>query len=135
MNVHLHRSRYVMGWVLAIIFFSPFALILASPQSKVSRSGVTGRVTCSGRPLSDVMICLDAEGGDHSAFGPLGSDGSFQLLSMRDGCPGTAPGRYHAHLYTTAQGAKLPAKYRSTQTSGLEIEIESDWNELDIELE
>jgi hypothetical protein len=109
-------------------------MIFESSRPKFSLSDVTGRVTCSGRPLNDVTICLDSPGGVHSAFGPLGSDGSFRLLSMSEGCAGASPGRYHAHLYSTSRASSLPDKYRNPGTSGLEIEIDSDWSDLHIDL-
>jgi hypothetical protein len=134
MNVHLHHSRNVMGWVIGIAVFSPFALIFESSEPKFTMSDVTGRVTYSGHPLNDVMICLDTEGGVHSAFGALGSDGSFRLLNMNGTVSGALPGRYHAHLYSISQASNLPERYKNPKTSGLEIDIDSDWNDLHIEL-
>ncbi|MGP0064818.1 MAG: hypothetical protein ACLQGP_14625 [Isosphaeraceae bacterium] len=134
MNLHLHHSRNVMGWILGIAAFSPFALIFDSSDSKYTLSDVTGRVTYSGRPLSDVIICLDTEGGVHSAFGSLGPDGSFRLLNMDAGSVGAFPGRYHAHLYNHSQASNLPEKYSNPKTSGIEIEIDSDWSDLHIDL-
>jgi len=136
MNLHLHNARNAMGWILGIVAFSPFALIFESPSPspKLTLSDVTGRVTYSGRPLNDVIICLDLEGGVHSAFGSLGADGSFRLLNMNEGCAGASPGRYHAHLYGTSESSSLPEKYGSPKTSGLEIEIGSDWSDLHIDL-
>jgi hypothetical protein len=134
MNLHLHHSRNVMGWVLGIAAFSPFALIFESPSPSFTLSDVTGRVTYSGHPLNDAVICLDSEGGVHSAFGPVAPDGSFRLLSMNEGCAGATPGRYQAHLYSTSQASNVPDKYRNPKTSGLEIEIDSDWSDLHIEL-
>jgi hypothetical protein len=134
MNVHLHHSRNLMGWILGIAAFSPFALVFESSNSQYTLSDVTGRVTYSGHPLHDVILCLDTEGGVHSAFGSLEADGSFRLLNMEGGRTGANPGRYHAHFFSLSQAAKLPEKYRDPKTSGLEIEIDSDWSDLHIEL-
>jgi hypothetical protein len=134
MNVHLHHSRNVVGWILGIAALSPFTLIFESSSPKFTLSDVTGRVTYSGHPLNNVTICLDSEGGIHSAFGTLGSDGSFRLLNMNANCTGASPGRYHAHLYSASQASNLPDKYRNPKTSGLEIEIDSDWSDLHIDL-
>ena len=134
MYLHLHHARHAMGWILGIVAFSPFALIFVSPSPNFSLSDVTGRVTYSGRPLNQLTICLDSEGGVHSAFGSLGSDGSFRLLSMSEGCAGAAPGRYQAHLFGHSHSSPFPAKYREARTSGLEIEIPSDWSDIHIEL-
>ena len=89
MNVHLHHSRNVMGWVLGIAAFSPFVLMFESSSPSSTPSDVTGRVTYSGHPLNDAIICLDSEGGIHSAFGSLsGSDGTFRLLNFGWGITG-----------------------------------------------
>jgi hypothetical protein len=133
MNVHLHHARNVMGWVIGIAAFSPFALCLEFPSPKNTLSDVTGRVTYSGRPLNDMTICLDL-GGVHSAFSALSSDGSFRLLSMNEGCAGAYRGRYNAHLYTHQHGPSLPAKFGNPKTSGVEIEIDTDWSDLNIDL-
>jgi hypothetical protein len=134
MNLHLHHARTVMGWVLGIAAFSPFVLCLefSDPNNK-TLSDVTGRVTYSGRPLSEMTICLD-EGGIHSAFSALRSDGSFRLRSMKEGCAGAYRGRYHAHLYSHPYGPSLPAKYGDPSTSGVEIDIDTDWSNLNIDL-
>ncbi len=134
MSLHLHHSRNLMGWILGIAAFSPFALILEPSNPKYTLSDVTGRVTYSGHPLNDVIICLDTEGGVHAAFGSVGPDGSFRLLNMDGGYAGANPGRYHAHLYSTSQASNLPEKYRKSETSGLDIDIDSDWSDLHIEL-
>jgi hypothetical protein len=135
MNSHLHQARNVMGWVLAIAAFSPFALCCFEfPSSKNSLSDVTGRVTYSGHPLNDMFLCLDS-GGVHSAFSALKSDGSFRLLNMKEGSTGAYRGQYHAHLYSHSMGPSLPAKYGDPKTSGVEIVIGTDWCDLEIDLD
>ena len=47
---------------------------------------------------------------------------------------GAQPGLYHAHLYTRHDGPEIPAKYADPATSGIEINIASDWNDFNIEL-
>jgi hypothetical protein len=47
---------------------------------------------------------------------------------------GTLPGHYRAHLYTHDQGPALPGKFRSPDTSGVEVEVAPGWNDFDIEL-
>jgi hypothetical protein len=124
-----------MGWVLGTAALSPFALYcfeLPSPEATLSE--VTGRVTYSGRPLNDMILCLDS-GGVHSAFSALKSDGSFRLVNMKEGCTGAYRGRYHAHLYSHFTGPSLPAKYGDPKTSGVEIEIGTDWSDLSIDLD
>jgi hypothetical protein len=123
-----------MGWVLGIAFFSPFVLCLDfSNPERETLSDVTGRVTYSGRPLNDMTICLDLDG-LHSAFSTLKSDGSFRLLCLTGRRAGAFRGRYHAHLYSNPGGPSLPAKYVNPDTSGLELEIATDWNDFKIDL-
>ena len=76
MNLHLHHARNAMGWILSVVAFSPFALIFESPSPRLTLSDVTGRVMYSGRPLNDVIICLDSRTCIPRS-GILGSDGSF----------------------------------------------------------
>jgi hypothetical protein len=80
-----------------------------------------------------MYICLDGEGG-HSALSSLGEDGSFRLVSFEYGEEGALAGQYRAHLDSYANAPALPPKYRDSRTSGLEIDIASDWNHLDIDL-
>jgi hypothetical protein len=135
MNGHLHNARKLMAWVIGIIAFSPFALCLEFPTPKNSKplSDVTGRVTYSGHPLSEMTICLDL-GGTHSAFSALNPDGSFRLVCMDGGCAGAYRGRYHAHLYPHPNGPTRPAKFGDPKTAGVEINIDTDWSELNIDL-
>jgi hypothetical protein len=131
MSLHLHRARNIMGWALGIVAFL-LCFDFSSPP-KETLSDVTGRVTYSGRPLEHTTICLDSDG-VHSAFSLLSPDGSFQLLSMTEYRVGASRGRYHAHLDSLPGGPPLPAKYRDPSTSGVEIEIDTDWSKLSIDL-
>jgi hypothetical protein len=133
MNVHSQQARNVIGWILGIAAFSPIALCYESSNPRVTMSDVTGRVTYSGGPLTGAVICLDPKSGNHSASGTLGSDGSFQLMSI-NGRLGAVPGLYHAFLCSPVGGPSLPAKFCDPSTSGLEIEIASGWNDLNIDL-
>ncbi len=135
MNVHLHHARNMMGWILGIALFSPFALYLEPSDQPVTLPEVTGTVTLAGRPLNNMTLCLDSEKGEHSAFSNLSTDGSFRLLNMKEGGFGARPGRYRAHLFTAQQGPIVPAKYADSGTSSLKIEIAPGWNELNINLD
>jgi hypothetical protein len=134
MNVHSQQARKVVGWVLGITALSALALCYESLNSRVTLSDVTGRVTYSGRPLTGATICMDSESGSHFAVGKLGSDGSFRLYSVNGGRVGAFPGLYHAYLYSRKGGTPVPARFCSPRSSGLEIEITSGWNDLNIDL-
>jgi hypothetical protein len=134
MSIHLHHTRKCAAWILTAFAFSPFALCFASAESKVVYlSPVTGRVTISGQPASDMTLCLDS-GGVHVAFGPLDSDGTFRLNDMRWVEGGVEPGSYHAHLYSRAGGGEIPTRYLDPKTSGIVIDVASDWNDFRIDL-
>jgi hypothetical protein len=135
MSVHLHRTRQWTAWALIATAASPFALVFASTEtSRVPLATVTGRVTMSGQPLNDdTIICLDS-GGVHRAFGCLGSDGTFELTSMRRSVGGTEPGRYHGHLFSRAGGTAIPPQYGDPKTSGIDIDVAGDWNDFHIDL-
>jgi hypothetical protein len=135
MYVHLHSGRKLMGWALVVLAIVPSALCFEPATSpRVELSDVTGRLTYSGKALNDMTLCLDSPAGVHCAYASLRPDGSFRLINMDGFGMGALPGRYHAHLYTHPHGPSLPARYRDSKTSGLEIEVASDWNELNIDL-
>jgi hypothetical protein len=133
MNIHSQQARKMMGWILGIVALSPLALCYQSLYPRVALSDVTGRVTCSGRPLTGTIIYLVSDSGNDSAIGKLESDGSFRLLTTR-GRVGAFPGLYHAFFYSRKGGPPVPAKFSDPVTSGLEIEIASGWNDLNIDL-
>ena len=138
MDVHLHHARNMMGWVLGILAFLPFTLIFVpSAESSKSRnelSVVTGRATYSGRPLHDMILCLDSKVGVHSAYAPLDSDGSFRLGSIETGFGFAFPGRYHAHFLRRSDSPSLPAKYCDASSAGLDLEIPAHSSDLNIDL-
>ncbi len=134
MPVHIHRLRQWTGWTLGAVAILPWSLCLDLPVSSFHPAVVTGRVTCSGRPLGDVTVCLDRDG-QHSAYATLRADGSFRLVNMTLALDGALPGRYHAHLYTHAQGPLLPSKYRDPATSELVLDVGPGWNDFRIDLE
>jgi hypothetical protein len=135
MYVHLHSGRKLMGWAVVLLAMVPSALCF-EPSTSVRKtlSDVTGRLTYAGEPLHGMTLCLDSVPGNHCAFATLQADGSFRLLNMDEGDSGVVPGRYRAHLYTNPHGSTLPARYSDPRTSGLEIEVPSDWSELNIDL-
>jgi hypothetical protein len=132
MSVHLHRARYYMGWFLVAAMLSPLALCIGSPVPSGPSSEVTGRVSFAHHPASEMIICLD-EGDRHAAYAPLGSDGSFRLVSQAWTGASAEPGHYRAHLFA-ADAHRVPPKYRDTATSGIELDVAPGWNDFEIEL-
>lgn len=134
MLVHLHRARQGMAWALGALALSPLALCFASPTTEpVGLAAVTGRLTIAGQPAGEVFLCLD-EGNIHTAYSWLRHDGTFRLSNMRWFEGGAAPGRYHAHLYTFEGGPAIPERYRDPKTSGIVMDVSSDWNDFQIDL-
>jgi hypothetical protein len=133
MSMHLHRARRNMGWFLVASVFSPLALCLGSPIASAPSTVVTGRVTLAHRPPGDMILCLDA-GGEHAAYAPLRSDGSFRLVCLGRPRGGAEPGLYHAHLFPAQAGRQQPSKYADPATAGIEIDIAAGWNDFRIEL-
>jgi hypothetical protein len=133
MSVHLHRARQWTGWTLGAVAMAPIALCLGSPPEISRTAPVTGRVTCSGHPIGDATICLDANG-QHSACALLQPDGSFRVIGTMWVDEGALPGRYHAHLYTHSKGPKIPPKYGDPKTSGIELHVVPGWNDFRIDL-
>ena len=134
MYAHLHLTRRLMAWGLGVLSIVPAVLFSAASSPTPSLSEVSGRVTYSGRPLYDSTLCLDTKDGVHTAFAPLNSDGSFNLIHMNLGYPGVLPGRYYAHFYTHNQGPEIPVKYLDPAASGIEVEVAKDWNDVHIAL-
>jgi hypothetical protein len=134
MVVDLRSERRIVAWGLALTFLVP-VLLWNAPALHRPLSAVSGRVTYSGRPVGNMSICLDSEDG-HSATSVLKDDGSFQLMNFKHWEPGAIPGRYHAHLLAgRGNHWVLPDKYKDIRTSGLEIDVASDWSYLNIDLE
>jgi hypothetical protein len=131
--VHLHQARQWTGWILGAVAMAPFAFCFDAPVTVSRTVPVTGRVTYLGRPLGDLIICLDKDG-EHSACAMLQADGSFRLININCGDEGAVPGRYRAHLAAHLAGSTFPSRYGDTATSGMELVIGPGWNEVRIDL-
>lgn len=128
-------ARKLVGWAAVLLAIVPSAFCFErKPSAETEFCEVTGHMTRTGKPLNDMTLCLDSAPGVHCACAVVHPDGSFRVQNMIGCNNGTAPGRYHAHLYTHVRGPAIPPKYRDPRTSGLEIEIGPDWNEVAIDL-
>jgi hypothetical protein len=136
MLVDLHLQRRLVAWGLALAILVPFLWCLNARAGHRPLSDVSGRVTYSGQPVNNMFICIDSEDGCHSALCTLKNDGTFQLFNYQYDQHGALPGRYHAHLLVSrGTHSPIPARYADSRTSGLEIDVASDWNYLDIQLQ
>ena len=116
-----------------------------------SRSGVSGKVTLNGKPLTNATIQFFPEGSQSPAGGAVVTDGRYELPPK----PGLPPGKYRVSIsspsggvdegsFTAAPGAKgkgpvgtgvkdlVPAKY-NTDTE-LRAEVTSGSNTFDFDL-
>lgn len=138
MNLHLHDLRKSFAWIAGgALVLGPMALAFGEypdPWAVEARAPVSGRVTIHGQPVHDAIICFDAEGGSHAGFCSVWPDGSYQLASVCLG-EGVPPGRYKVHIYPRSDAFGVPKQYQLPETSGIEVQVAPDWNELNLDLE
>ena len=133
MFVDLQVARRLVAWGLGIAALTPFLLSLQPPPAHPDLYSVTGRVTYAGHPITNMYICIDVDG-EHSSFSALRNDGSFSLMNFLYNEDGALAGRYRAHLGSYDNAPALPARYEDSRTSGLVVDVASDWTYLDIDL-
>jgi hypothetical protein len=123
-------------------------LLFAAPgcSNSAMESQVSGVVTLDGQPVGPgTVVFVRTEGGGNPADGAIQIDGKYFLKTSRD--VGLHPGEYKASVVILDQPpvktgersmtpAKLvsPKRYSDAETSGLEYEVKSGKNTIDIEL-
>jgi hypothetical protein len=133
--MHIHSARKYFGWMLGVsAVLTPLALAapIGLSTGPAGLAPVTGQVQLNGQPISDVLICFDAEG-DHSACASADVDGSFRIYTRGRG-RGLAPGTYRVHLFSAPGGPSVPSKYQDAGTSGLVVDVDQDWNDFSFDL-
>ncbi|TWT66930.1 hypothetical protein Pla123a_43590 [Posidoniimonas polymericola] len=113
---------------------------------------VSGVVTFEGKPLAGGSLVFEPlspapkTGKMYSARGKIGPEGQFRLSTFgdQDGAP---PGRYRVgvtprvkvwqseEIREAPPQNSIPPNYTSPSSSGLEFEVKSERNEIDINLE
>ncbi len=135
MNIHLHDLRKSFAWLASGAFLlGPMAFAVGQlPEPERGLAPVMGRITIEGRPVHDAIICFDAPGGVHSGFCSVWSDGTYRLenVCLGDGIP---PGPYLVHVYARSNGADIPKRFQQSNTSGVQVKVGDDWNEVDLDL-
>jgi hypothetical protein len=122
---------------------------LAAPGcSGPNAASVSGSVTLDGQPLTTGMVGFHPDGGNGApANGQIDSSGNYSLSTGSD--VGLTPGKYIAIVVATKDppqpydktGAEIPpipitpAKYGSTTTSDLRIEVKAGKNTVPLALE
>ncbi len=137
MQFHLHQLRSGLGWVLGGAFLlGPLALSISEASSKYATreelAPVMGRIELNGQPVHDAIICFD-RGGVHNGFCSVWPDGTFRLANASIG-DGLYPARYEVHVFPRPGGPDLPRAAQLAETSGMSVNIEPDWNYLELEL-
>jgi hypothetical protein len=141
MPIHAHTLRAACAAAIALILAATLlGWAYSPPTPEFELVTVTGRATCGGRPLSDMMVVLeeDAPRG-FTAISQTKPDGSFRMEPWGDlGRDGVAPGTYRVHFLPRTRAASesgIAPKYRDSATSDLVVHVaSSDWNRLELAL-
>ena len=107
----------------------------SSGPARPALNPVKGKVTLgNGSPLAFGTIGFEPAGG--RAFrcsGKIGPDGTFEIETGSE--KGATAGKYSVSVFLPPNKRKsVPKKYYSEDTSGIEVEIVSGDNDLDIKL-
>ena len=123
------------------------AVVVFLGCSGPNAASVSGNVTLDGEPLTTGMVGFYPEGGNGApANGQIDSNGNYSLSTGTD--VGLAPGKYTAIVVATKDppqpydktGAEIPpipitpAKYGSTTTSDLRVEVKAGKNTVPLAL-
>jgi len=107
----------------------------SSGPGKRTLNPAKGKVTLgTGAPLTFGALSLEPLGGGAiPCIGKIGTDGTFELETGTD--KGASAGKYKAYVILPANKKNsLPKKFQSDDTSGIEVEVVSGDNNLDIKL-
>ena len=107
----------------------------SSGPARPALNPVKGKVTlANGAPLASGTIALEpSEGRAYRCSGKIGPDGTFEIETGSE--KGATAGKYKVAVGPLPKNRKsVPKKYYSEDTSGIEVEIVSGDNDLDIKL-
>ena len=107
----------------------------SSGPARPALNPVKGKVTLgNGAPLASGTIALEPSGGRaYRCSGKIGPDGTFEIETGSE--KGATAGKYKVAVGPLPNNRKsVPKKYQSDDTSGIEVEIVSGDNDLDIKL-
>jgi hypothetical protein len=127
------------------VFCAVIAATLIGCGGGSLESTVSGTVTLDGSGIGPGMIVFAPVAGGKPATGSIESDGGYMLKTSRE--TGLAPGKYQVavSIREMPQNVKrgdrpplgkllIPEKYEQSTTSGLEYEVSSGDNSIDIAL-
>jgi len=107
----------------------------SSGPGKRTLNPAKGKVTLgTGAPLTVGTLSLEPLGvGAIPCYGKIEPDGTFELQTDAD--KGASAGKYKAYiLLTPNKRNSVPKKFQSEDTSGIEVEVVSGDNNLEIKL-
>ena len=107
----------------------------SSGPARPALNPVKGKVTLgNGAPLAFGTIGFEPAGGRaYRCEGKIGPDGTFELETGSE--KGATAGNYKVSVVLPANKSKsVPKKFQSDDTSGIEVEVVSGDNNLDIKL-
>ncbi len=107
----------------------------SSGPGKPTLNPAKGKVTLgAGTPLAFGTLALEPNGGRAMRCqGKIGPDGTFELETGSE--KGAAAGKYKAYVVVPPNKSKsVSKKFQSEDSSGIEVEIVSGDNDIDIKL-
>jgi hypothetical protein len=136
----------VKRWSASLAILSATLLLFAGCGSKEAAVyPVKGKVQWKGggpaTELVDYGISLEPPGRKDSGMGTIMADGSFTISTFAEN-DGAVPGKHRVaisppapELDKPAPKSKINKRYSDFETSGLQLEVKSEPNDLVIELE
>jgi len=148
LSIEINEGKTVMHLLKASAWrrlptVAALLLLVGGVGCSSGRYPVSGKVTYQdGSPVTEGSVIGEAKEGEerYSAQGSIQSDGSFQWGTERPR-DGARPGKYRVVVVPRALGdaemaaGKLPAidpKFANPQTSGIDFEVKTSKNELNI---
>ena len=137
-RVSFSHDERAPSWRRAGVFLLVYVAILGC--SPGYRAGVTARITLGGKPLGKVIVMFVPDAGPSSGA-MTDEDGRYELTSGPNAGKNVVTG--HCRVYLTEPiedptkpppRPRFPAKYLSGESSGLECDVESGPNVVDLDI-
>ncbi len=139
---NMRSSLYVV-----VVCLCSISLLGCGNRSKKETAAVSGTVTYEGNPVAEGIVQFVPTGEGYLVEGQLDSEGAYRLISQDGGVP---LGEYRVQVLPPTvripdsengpggEGFKkvdnIPNKYRSSETSGLQLKVEKGSQTFDISM-